>query len=183
MTDTAIPIEASTSSSGLSDACVSGQIADAIIASGLTDRPVGDLVETVMGRLVAAGVPLERMMVGFRILHPLFDGMTITWTEDGGVEVEYFQALSEDNPDFTLSPFYWMIKEGVEELPLRLDRDALVDKFPLLQRLRGQGFTGYFARVVSFGENPMKVDTTDGLALSWSTKEPSGFSERDLSVM
>ena len=165
------------------DACVSGQIADAIIASGLTDRPVGDLIEQVMSRLVAAGVPLARMMVGFRILHPLFDGMTIAWTDERGVEVEYFQALNEDNPDFTLSPFYWMMKEQVEQLPLRLDRDAMVDKFPLLQRLRGEGFTGYFARVVSFGNKPVEVGTNDGLALSWSTKSPSGFSARDISIM
>ena len=183
MTDTAIPTDDASGAIALDEACVSGEIADAIIASGLTDRPVGDLVETVMGRLVAAGVPLERMMVGFRILHPLFDGMSITWTKDSGVDVEYFQALNEGNPEFTLSPFYWMITQGVEELPLQLNRDELVDKFPLLQRLRGEGFTGYFARVVSFGEKPMTVDTTDGLALSWSTKTPSGFSERDINVM
>lgn len=183
MTDTAIPTDDASGAIALDEACVSGEIADAIIASGLTDRPVGDLVETVMGRLVAAGVPLERMLVGFRILHPLFDGMSITWTKDSGVDVEYFQALNEGNPEFTLSPFYWMITQGVEELPLQLNRDELVDKFPLLQRLRGEGFTGYFARVVSFGEKPMTVDTTDGLALSWSTKTPSGFSERDINVM
>lgn len=165
------------------DLCVSGEIADTIIASGLTDRPVGDLVETVMSRLVAAGVPLARMLVGFRILHPLFDGMTISWTDESGVEVEYFQSLSEDNPDFTLSPFYWMLKEGQPELRLRLDRDTTVDRFPLLQRLRGEGFTGYLARVVSFGDKPMKVGTTDGLAISWSTKAPEGFSARDLSIM
>ncbi|MGD8766773.1 MAG: adenylate/guanylate cyclase domain-containing protein [Methyloceanibacter sp.] len=166
-----------------SEFSVSGQIADAIIASGLTDRPISDLIEQVMGRLVQAGVPLARMMVGFRILHPLFDGMTIGWTDDEGVDVEYFQALREDNPDFTLSPFYWMIKENVLELPLRLDQDDMVDKFPLLQRLRNEGYTGYYARVVSFGEGPMEVGTTDGLALSWSSKEPEGFSARDISIM
>ena len=162
---------------------VSGQIADAIIASGLTDRPIADLIQTVMSRLVQAGVPLARMMVGFRILHPLFDGMTIGWTDEKGVEVEYFQALSEDNPDFTLSPFYWMIQQQVVELPLRLDQDPLVDKFPLLQRLRSEGFTGYYARVVTFGEAPMEIGTTDGLALSWSSRAPDGFSPRDIAIM
>ena len=187
MSDTMIQDQAGVSARapGLAelDLCVSGEIADTIIASGLTDRPVGDLVETVMSRLVAAGVPLARMLVGFRILHPLFDGMTISWTDERGVEVEYFQALSEDNPEFTLSPFYWMIKEGLPELRLQLDRDTMVDRFPLLQRLRGEGFTGYLARVVSFGEKPMEVGTTDGLAISWSTKAPEGFSTRDLSIM
>ena len=54
--------------------------ASEIIASGIADMPVAALVETAMQRLVAAGVPLSRMHVGFRILHPLFDGMSINWT-------------------------------------------------------------------------------------------------------
>jgi adenylate cyclase len=32
-------------------------------------------------------VPLHRMQVGFRILHPLFDGMSLTWTDEAGVAV------------------------------------------------------------------------------------------------
>ena len=44
---------------------------------------------------MAAGVPLHRMHVGFRILHPLFDGMSIGWTDDGGVAVEYFDNLDD----------------------------------------------------------------------------------------
>ena len=44
-----------------------------IIASGIGDQPVTELVETAMQRLVEAGVPLARVHVGFRILHPLFE--------------------------------------------------------------------------------------------------------------
>jgi adenylate cyclase len=163
------------------DAC--GEITSTIIASGLADMPVTDLVELAMTQVVAAGVPLHRLLVGFRVLHPLFDGMTIAWSAEGGVEVEYFQALTEDNPDFTLSPFYWMISGQVTELRLALARDAMVDKFPLLQRLRDQGFVDYLASVVSFGEGPMQVGSSDGLALSWSTKAPEGFSEAHIAVM
>lgn len=158
-------------------------ITSTIIASGLADMPVTNLVEVVMERLVAAGVPLHRMHVGFRILHPLFDGMSIAWTEEDGVDVTYFQALNEDNPEFTLSPFYWMIKEGRRELPLRLDTDPFVDNFPLLQRLRGEGFADYLALIVTFGDVPLTTETHDGVGISWSTKNKDGFSERDLDVM
>jgi len=55
-----------------------------IIASGISDAPLTSLVEVAMQRLVATGVPIDRMNVGFRILHPLFDGMSITWTREQG---------------------------------------------------------------------------------------------------
>jgi len=183
MTSTMVHDPAPTQNVHETSAGLSGQIAEAIIASGLADMPVSDLVETVMMQLVEANVPIHRMQVGFRILHPLFDGMTISWTDEGGVDVEYFQALSEDNPDFTLSPFYWMISQGQAELRLRLDRDPQVDTFPLLQRLAGEGFVDYLARVVTFGDAPVRIGSTDGLAISWSTKAISGFSEQHLAIM
>lgn len=165
----------------ITDAC--GEITRTIIASGLANTPVTDLVEVAMKQVVAAGVPLDRLLVGFRVLHPLFDGMTIAWTAEEGVEVEYFRALTEDNPDFTLSPFYWMISEQVTELRLKLSRDAMVDKFPLLQRLRDQGFVDYLGCVVSFGEEPLRVGSSDGLALSWSTKARDGFSDEHIAIL
>jgi len=158
-------------------------ITNTIIASGLADMPVTNLVEIVMERLVAAGVPLHRMQVGFRILHPLFDGMSISWTEEDGVDVTYFQALNEDNPEFTLSPFYWMIREGRRDLRLRLDNDPFVDKFPLLQRLRDEDFADYLALIVTFGDAPLTTETHDGIGISWSTKSKDGFSAQDLDVM
>ncbi len=154
-----------------------------IIASGLADMPVTNLVEVVMERLVVAGVPLHRMQVGFRILHPLFDGMSIAWTEEDGVDVTYFQALNEDNPEFTMSPFYWMIREGNRRLRLRLNADPLVEQFPLLQRLRGEGFADYLALIVTFGDTQLTTETHDGVGISWSTKAKDGFSEHDLDVM
>src|SRR5512144_516948 len=64
-----------------------------IIESGIADQPLTALVEAAMQRLVASGVPIDRMNVGFRILHPLFDGMSITWTREKGAEVEYAKLV------------------------------------------------------------------------------------------
>ena len=189
MTDTAIPATPQAAPAAGPDAAAlapSTDIAASIIASGLADTPVTTLVEIAMERLVAAGVPLHRMYVGFRILHPLFDGMSIAWTEDGGVKVEYFQALDEGNPDFTLSPFYWMICEGKRELRLRPQEAgtaAFIDKFPLLQGLREDGFRDYLALIVTFGDAPLTLESHDGLGISWSTKDPGGFTPAHLSVM
>jgi hypothetical protein len=47
--------------------------------------------------LLATGVPIDRMNVGFRILHPLFDGMSITWIRESGADVSYAKLVSRSS--------------------------------------------------------------------------------------
>jgi class 3 adenylate cyclase len=141
--------------------------ATAIIASGIADEPVTHLVEGAMRRLVSAGVPLDRMQVGFRILHPLFDGMSITWTEAAGVEVSYYEHIDLDGSAYRLSPFHYMLANEVTELRLRIDRDATIERFPVLLELKERGFTDYLAMIVSFGGAPMTPESHQGLGTSW----------------
>lgn len=166
-----------------SPAIADTDIVTSIITSGMADVPVATLVEGAMQRLVKAGVPLHRMQVGFRILHPLFDGMSIVWTEEAGVEVEYFAAIDQDGSVFRLSPFYYMLTNDLTELRLRLDRDAMVDRFPLLAQFRGRGLTDYLAMIVAFGDAPMTPETHSGLGTSWATREPEGFSPAHVATM
>ena len=166
-----------------SPALADPDIVNSIITSGMADVPVAALVEGAMLRLVAAGVPLHRMQVGFRILHPLFDGMSIIWTEEAGVEVEYFEAIDQDGSVFRLSPFYYMLTNDLTELRLRLDRDAMVDRFPLLAQFRGRGLTDYLAMIVAFGDAPMTPETHNGLGISWATRQADGFSAADIATM
>ncbi|MEZ5875093.1 MAG: adenylate/guanylate cyclase domain-containing protein [Hyphomicrobiales bacterium] len=158
-------------------------LAAAVIASGIADEPVTNLVETAMQRLVAVGVPLARMQVGFRILHPLFDGMSITWTEEAGVEINYYEAIDEDGSQYRTSPFYYMLSNGMMEMRLRLDRDSVVERFPLLAGFRERGLTDYLALIVAFGDAPLTPETHDGLGTSWSTKDPQGFTDAHVAAM
>ena len=153
-----------------------------IVASGLSDAPLTTLVEAAMQRLVASGVPIDRMNVGFRILHPLFDGMSITWTRETGAEVFYAALVDKEGSEFRLSPFYVMLSDGSREWRLRLDRDD-IERFPLLMQLREKGFTDYLALIVAFGGAELHPQSLDGLATSWSTRSPQGFSASDVAAM
>ena len=154
-----------------------------IIESGIADEPVTHLVEGAMQRLVSAGVPLHRMQVGFRILHPLFDGMSLTWTDKGGVEVSYYEHIDVDGSEFRLSPFYFMLSNELNELRIRIDRDETAERFPFLMDLRAKGFTDYLALIISFGGAPLSPETHQGLGTSWSTRNPPGFSASDIAAM
>jgi adenylate cyclase len=154
-----------------------------IIESGIADVPLNRVVEVALQRVLEAGVPLDRMNVGFRILHPLFDGMSITWTRESGAEVSYAALVDKEGSDFRVSPFYMMLTGGNTEWRLRLDRDAAAERFPLLTQLKEKGFTDYLALIVAFGGAPLHVRSYDGLATSWSTRSPQGFSDDDVAIM
>ena len=154
-----------------------------IIESGIADVPLNRVVEVALQRVLDAGVPLDRMNVGFRILHPLFDGMSITWTRESGAGVSYAALVDKEGSDFRVSPFYMMLTGGNTEWRLRLDRDAAAERFPLLTQLKEKGFTDYLALIVAFGGAPLHVRSYDGLATSWSTRSPQGFSDDDVAIM
>jgi adenylate cyclase len=154
-----------------------------IIESGIADAPLPELVEVAMQRLVAAGVPIGRVNVGFRILHPLFDGMSITWTPETGAEVSYATLVDQEGSDFRVSPFYVMLTEGGTEWRLRLDSDPAAARFPLLMQLKEKGFTDYLALIVAFGGATLHPKTLDGIATSWATRAPQGFSAADIAAM
>lgn len=153
-----------------------------IIESGIADQPLTALVEAAMQRLVASGVPIDRMNVGFRILHPLFDGMSITWTRETGAEVFYAALVDKEGSEFRVSPFYGMLSDGSREWRLRLDRDD-IERFPLLMQLREKGFIDYLALIVAFGGAELHPQSLDGLATSWSTRSPQGFNDSDVAAM
>jgi adenylate cyclase len=154
-----------------------------IIALGIADAPLANQVEAAMERLVAAGVPLDRFNVGCRILHPLFDGLSITWTKEDGVKVEYAAGVDKVGSDYRLSPFYVMLTEHDDKRRFRLDDDAAIAPFPLLRQLREKGYTDYLALIVGFGGAPLHPHSYDGLATSWSTRAPCGFSPADVDAM
>ena len=154
-----------------------------IVASGLSDAPLTALVEIAMQRLVRSGVPIDRMNVGFRILHPLFDGMSITWTRETGAEVFYAALVDQEGSDFRLSPFFLMLSEGIARVAAQARPRCCCGQFPILADLRAKGFTDYLALIVAFGGAELHPQSLDGLATSWSTRSPQGFSDTDVAAM
>ena len=154
-----------------------------IVASGLSDAPLTTLVEIAMQRLVQSGVPIDRMNVGFRILHPLFDGMSITWTRETGAEVFYAALVDQEGSEFRLSPFFLMLCKACANGGSGSTAILPSSNFPILADLRTKGYTDYLALIVAFGGAELHPQSLDGLATSWSTRSPQGFSDTDVAAM
>ena len=61
-------------------------VADWLMGQALAETDFEPLFEGCCERLLAAGVPLWRAHVTFRMLHPLYEAMGLTWLRGRGVE-------------------------------------------------------------------------------------------------
>jgi adenylate cyclase len=119
-------------------------------------------------RLVEAGVPLWRVGVFIRTLHPEIFGRSFIWRPGAEVETGTVGFEFLDSPAFTQSPLSIVVTEGIE---VRADPfSPLSEGFPILLDLRAEGVTDYLALPMTF------MDRT-AHASSWTTTRPGGFSD------
>jgi adenylate cyclase len=132
------------------------------------------LMAEVCERMVEAGLPLWRVGIFVRTLHPEIFGRNFIWKP--GAEVEFgtvdFKIL--DSPDFHSSPLFIVFQQGIE-VRARVD-DPQSNRFPIVAEMRAEGVTDYIALPLLF---------TDGAvhASSWTTRQPGGFTDDQLAAL
>ena len=132
------------------------------------------LMSETCERLVAAGLPLYRVGVFVRTLHPDIYGRNFIWRPGAEVEMGTVDFNILESPGFTNSPLMIVFTEG-KEVRGRLE-DLQDSRFSIFDDLRAEGVTDYIALPLHF---------TDGLshASSWTTKQPGGFTEQQVTAL
>ena len=155
------------------------EVANWLMTQALEETDFESMYEGCCERLLAAGVPLWRGHIAFSVLHPLYSGMGMTWLRHRGVEFETYEHVEGQHPDrFMVSPLYHMIKSRIPFLRRHLTgSEALLD-FPVLSEFRDMGATDYLGFLIPFGGGEL-----DGMAGSWTTDRPSGFSDHDIQAL
>ena len=125
-------------------------------------------------RIVAAGLPLWRVGLFIRTLHPEIFGRNLIWKP--GAEVEAGTAGFEflDSPDFQNSPLIIVFQQGIE-VRARVD-DPLSSRFPIIADLRAEGVTDYIALPLRFIDGSIH-------ATSWTTRQPGGFTDEQVAAL
>jgi adenylate cyclase len=123
-------------------------------------------------RLVRAGLPLWRVGLFVRTLHPDILGVNFIWKPDAEVVSGTADFGLLDSPEYIRSPLAIVFGEG-REVRHRID-DPESRRFPFLDDMRAEGVTDYIA---------LPLLSTDGSAhaSSWTTKQAGGFSDEQLS--
>jgi adenylate cyclase len=146
---------------------------DWLLSEGLTIQLPGDLVGRLGHRMTEIGMPLCRLRVTIRTLHPQYLGTSYTWTR-GSEEVEEFLPTYEIllTDQYLKSP-YAGIFEGAGGIRRRLDVPGILLDFPILEDLRDAGATDYVALPLLFSDGKIN-------ALTLAADRPGGFTTAEL---
>ena len=132
-----------------------------------------DVLRDTCRRTVAAGLPLYRVGVFVRTLHPHVLGRSFIWQADRGT-IEMTEAGRElvESEVFLKSPIWVVFNEHVEIRRRLADPDCPLD-FPILADLRKEGATDFVAA-------PLRFINGEVHAASFATRRPGGLREEEL---
>jgi adenylate cyclase len=149
--------------------CEIKEIADWLIDGARSAPQPAQVLAQLSERLVACGIPLWRVAVFVRTLHPQVMGRRFIWRP--GTEVEVSEAPFEllESADFLENPIAQVYATGRALRRKLADPDCAVD-FPVLSELRAEAITDYLALPLVF---------TDGAihAVTCTTRQPGGFTD------
>jgi adenylate cyclase len=146
------------------------------LVHGARNAPMSQEVLTELcQRLVAAGLPLWRVMVFVRTLHPEIVGRRFVWHPDTGTVVTDGSFELLERRSFIESPMMHVAKTG-ESFRRRLaDPDCVMD-YGILHELRAEGVTDYFVAPLHFSSGDIHFS-------SWSTRQPGGFTDAEIEAI
>jgi adenylate cyclase len=143
-------------------------LTDGARSAPLPEAVLADLCE----RLVHAGIPLWRVAVFVRTLHPEIMGRRFIWQSGVGVTITegLFDLLETDQ--FLNSPFVAVIKSG-QTIRQQLAHPSKSEEFSIFRELRAEGATDYLATPLIFTSGSVHVAT-------WSTQQVGGFTDAQI---
>ncbi len=145
------------------------------LTDGARSTPVpSDMMAECCERLIAAGLPLWRVGVFVRTLHPEIFGRNFIWRPGADVVVGSVDFDIQEAPEFISSPLAIVFRDATE-VRVRLD-DPAGEQFPFFNELRAEGVTDYIALPLTF---------VDGIihGASWTTKQEGGFTDAQLAAL
>ncbi|KAB0679607.1 adenylate/guanylate cyclase domain-containing protein [Aureimonas leprariae] len=121
-------------------------IIDWLVSETRGQRFIDNLFVELCERLRAAGVPVARAGMFFRVQHPQWVGASMLWKKGATeAELDTYEAGSFDGKDYTNSPIKAVHRDGAEIRRRLRDPLPAPRHFPIFDELEAQGYTEYVA--------------------------------------
>ncbi len=158
------------------------------IASWLVEQAFGEpdmktLFATMCERLLDAGIPVERCMVNWTTLHPLYSVEVMIWRPSTGVVLDRIPFTPDNTPteQFLKSPLKALLDSKAGMMRRKLEGANQPIEFELLQNFAEQGMTDYVSYVTELNTpGPRGRTYPSGVATSFTTKQEGGFADLDI---
>jgi adenylate cyclase len=166
--NTAVPARAANSGNSL--------LVDWLLNEGWEITNTSLLVRRLCRQMVELGLPLHRVRLTLRTLHPLFLGITYTWLRSTDEVEEFLPPFEVLQTDAYLKSPYAGIFQGAGGVRRRLDIPGVSLDFPILEDLRAQGATDYVALPLLFSDGKIN-------AITFAADRPGGFATTELALV
>ena len=145
-----------------------------LVTEAVRTPDAGDVLTGFAERLNALGLPVDRIFTAIEALHSEYAGFGWSWTREEGASVRYLPHGERRETVYGTSPFAHVNKTG-EWLLLELAStpDSL---FGIIPDLKRDGYRHYLTVPVHFASGAQN-------GISFATRSPQGFGERDLNVL
>lgn len=159
------------------------------VEQGLRGTGAEALFDGFCQLLIAAGLPIWRAFAAMRTLHPQWSGYSYTWRRDlNALQPNSWERDDDLDPVWLDSPFAWLLREAEQtparmlQMRRRLSGPGASQEFPVFTEFAAAGATDYFAMLCRFGAEGDPSHGT-GIAYSFITQQPQGWSDDDLTLL
>jgi len=135
-----------------------------------------EVLQLLATRMLEAGLPLYRVAVFVRTLHPNLIGRAFIWNADRNqVEMTSAEYGLQDTDQYLQSPVRVVYTQHVE-VRRRIGDPACPMDFPILAELRKEAATDFLAL-------PLQYLNGEVHAASFATRQPGGFSDAQVAAL
>ena len=146
------------------------------LIDGARSTPRSDhLLKKLCDDLCDCGLPLWRVGVFVRTLHPDVFGRSFVWRPGSDVVVSQAPHTITTRDEYLKSPILVVYETG-KAARHQLTGPAGADESPFLSEMRAEGVTDYIAMPLVFTDGSLHCAT-------WSTKFPGGFTPEHLAAL
>lgn len=145
-------------------------VIDWLVAGASSAARVDQFVSQTCEQMINCGLPLWRVGVFVRTLHPNMLGRNFIWRRDEGVAMGSMPHGDQMEDYFLSSPLAIVFEQGHE---VRRKLGAGASNVPFFAEIREEGATDYIALPLLMSDGTIH-------AVSWITQHPGGFTEEQL---
>jgi len=157
------------------DRCDTASVAEWLIDGARSAPEAGQVLAQACERLLGCGLPLWRVAVFVRTLHPDIPGRAFVWRSGEQVQVRAADFELFESEEFRNSPVVAVYKRGVAIRRRLADRACPMD-FAVLSDLLAEGATDYLASPLFFTNSAIQVAT-------FTTRQPGGFTDAQIAAL
>jgi adenylate cyclase len=150
-------------------------VAEWLVDGASSTSAIDQTLRKLCEDLCARGIPLWRVGMFVRTLHPDYFGDAWVWRQGAEVIFQQGRHSFRTSDDYLNSPILLIYKTG-QPVRQKLTESAGNDESPFLRDLRAEGVTDYLAVPLSFTDGSLH-------GISWSTKETGGFTDAQVTAL